>query len=462
MTEKYDAIIIGAGQAGPGLAVRLADEGMQTVLIERCHLGGSCVNFGCTPTKTLVASARAAHMARRAADFGVVLNGQVRVDMRQIKQRKDALVAASRDGLREWLQGTENLTLLEGHGRFVERRRVRVGDRELEAPRIFVNTGTRGVIPPIPGLDSIDYLTASGMLELEHLPEHLLILGGGYVGVEYAQMFRRFGSRVSLIQQHARLLPHEDTDVSETVQQILEAEGVEVLTAVKTLRVETRDNTIRLALDGVEHSLSVEGSHLLVATGRRPNSDDLDLRATALETDERGYIPVDDKLRTAVSGIWALGDVNGRGAFTHTAYDDYTIVVNNLFGDASLSLERRIPAYAVYLDPPLARVGMTETRVRELKLQARIARLPMGEVARARERDETRGFLKILVSDTDQRILGASFLGIGADEAIHGILDLMYADAPISVLQRSVPIHPTVSELIPSLLQRLEPLEDSV
>jgi pyruvate/2-oxoglutarate dehydrogenase complex dihydrolipoamide dehydrogenase (E3) component len=458
MTQSFDAIVIGAGQAAPPLAARIAGEGLTVALVERRHLGGSCVNFGCTPTKAMVASARAAWAARRAGEMGVSVGGDVRVDMGKVKARRDAIVAASRRSLRDWLEGAEGVTLVEGHARFTAPDRVRVGERELRAPRVFVNTGARGVVPDIPGLAETGFWTPSRVMDVDRVPRHLLVLGGGYVGVEFAQMFRRFGSEVTLVERGARLLEREDTDISEAVQQILEDEGVEVLVAAEATRVEAAGGGVAVTLERGGEPREVRGSDLLLGLGRRPNSDDLGLEAAGVDRDDRGYIRVDEGLRTNVEGIWALGDVNGAGAFTHTAYNDYQIVADRLFGRGERSLADRIPAHAVYIDPPLGRAGLNETETRASHRRVLLAKMPMDEVARAKEIGETRGFMKVLVDGDSGLLLGAAVLGHAGDEVVQGLMGLMYARAPYQVLRDAVGIHPTVSELIPSLLERLEPL----
>lgn len=462
MSERFDAIIIGAGQAGPPLAMRLAQEGLSTALVERRHVGGSCVNFGCTPTKAMVASARAAWMARRAGELGVRVEGGVHVDMHAVKAHKDAVVERSRSGLRAALEDDPRITLIDGHATFSGPRKVRVGERELAAERIFINTGARAVVPPIPGLAQVDFWTPSRVMDVHLVPAHLLVLGGGPVGVEYAQMFLRFGSRVTLIERHGRLLAGEDTDVSEAVQQILEDDGVEVLTDSEAVEIQRGEHGLTVMVERGEGREEVAGTHLLLGLGRRPNSDDLGLEAGGIETDEHGFIQVDNLLRTNAEGIWALGDVNGVGAFTHTAYDDYRIVAEQLFGAGKRTLGERILAHAVYLDPPLGRAGLDETRLRASTRSVLLAKMPMTQVSRAQERGETRGFMKILVDGDSSEILGATVLGIGGDEVVHSLLNLMYARAPYQVLRDAMGIHPTVSELLPSLLEQLEPLAEPI
>ena len=459
MTRTYDAIVIGTGQAGPSLAAALAGAGMDTAIVERHRFGGTCVNVGCIPTKALVASARAAHVARRAADFGVVIDGAVRVDMARVKARKDAIARKSEVGVERWLRSLANCTVWQGHARFEAAHRVRVGDDLLEAERIFINVGARAFVPPFAGLDRVDYLTNSTVMELEVLPEHLVIVGGGYIGLEFAQMYRRFGSEVTLIDTGDRLIKRESADISAAVTGILEAEGVNVRLNATCLDVGRDGDAVTATLDCTSGEPNVVGSHLLLAVGRRPNTDDLGLDAAGIEVDRRGLIPVDDRLQTAVPGVWALGECNGRGAFTHTAYNDYEIVAANLLHDDPRSVADRIDCYALYVDPPLGRVGMTEQQVRESGRPALIATRAMTRVGRAVEKGETQGFMKVLVDAETERILGAAILGVGGDEVIHSILDVMYAKAPYTVIQRAVHIHPTVAELIPTMLADLKPLE---
>ncbi|MCF7989563.1 MAG: mercuric reductase [Thiohalocapsa sp.] len=462
MSERYDAIIIGAGQAGPPLALRLAGQGLTTALIERRQVGGSCVNFGCTPTKAMVASARAAWAARRAGELGVRIGGSIDVDLAAVKARTDAIVASSRDGLREALSSQDHIALIEAHARFTGTRTVSAGGRELSAPRIFINTGTRSAVPPIPGLEASGYWTPSSVSRAETLPEHLIVLGGGATGVEYAQMFGRFGSRVTLIERHARLLPGEDSDVSAAVQRILESEGIDVQVGAEAKQVQGSAGDIALRFSAGGSEQTVQGDRLLLALGRRPNSDDLDLEAAGVAVDADGHIPVDEILRTGVDGIWALGDVNGKGAFTHTAYDDYRIVADQLFGEGRRSLDDRIHAAAVYIDPPLGRVGLDETQIRAASRGTLLAKMPMSAVSRATERGETEGFMKVLVDEQSSRILGATVLGIGGDEVVQALLIAMAAGAPYQLIRDLTGIHPTVSELLPSLFASLERMESPV
>ncbi len=458
MTTKFNGIIIGTGQSGPALAARLSAEGMTVAVIERKRFGGTCVNTGCVPTKTLVASARAAYMARRGADFGVVIDGPIRVDMKKVKARKDAVVERSNKGVEGWMKGLENGTVYVGHATFEGPRAVRVGDDVLEGDKVFINVGARSAPPPIPGLDTVPYFDNSTMMDVDFLPEHLVLIGGSYIGLEFGQMYRRFGSDVTIIERGPRLLMREDEDVCAAVAGILDNEGITVLTDATDFRVAGTDGDIRVHVrcDGV--TKEVAASHLLVATGRMPNTGDLGLDKAGIEVDERGFIKVDDQLRTNVPHVWAIGDCNGQGAFTHTSYNDYEIVAANLLDDYPRRVSDRIPAYALYIDPPLGRVGMTERQVRESGRQALIGKRPMTRVGRAVERGETQGFMKILVDAENKRILGAAIIGIGGDEVIHSIIDVMYAKAPYTVIQRAMHIHPTVSELIPTMLGELQPL----
>ena len=457
--SSYDALVIGTGQAGPSLAAELAGAGRRVAIVERHRFGGTCVNVGCIPTKALIASARAAHVARRAADFGVVIDGAVGVDMRQVKARKDGVVRRSNEGVERWLRRLDNCTVHEGHARFEGAHTVRVGEARLEADQVFINVGARAYVPPIAGLDRVPYLTNSGMVDVDILPEHLVIIGGGYIGLEFAQMYRRFGSRVTLIEMSDRLIRREDPDVSHAVREILEVEGVEVRLNAECLSVDRQGETVVASVSCDEGAPEVEGSHLLVAVGRRPNTDDLGLDAAGVDVDDRGHIRVDDTLATSVPGVWALGECNGRGGFTHTAYNDYEIVAANLLHGDRRRVTDRIDCYGLFIDPPLGRVGMTERQVRESGRPALVGMRPMTRVGRAVEKGETQGFMKVLVDADTNHLLGAALLGVGGDEAVHAILDIMYAKAPYTVIQRAVHIHPTVSELIPTMLGDLKPLD---
>jgi pyruvate/2-oxoglutarate dehydrogenase complex dihydrolipoamide dehydrogenase (E3) component len=452
----YDAIVIGTGQAGPSLANRLATAGMRVAVVERGLVGGTCINTGCTPTKTLVASAEAAHIARRAAEFGVSIPGPVTIDMKRVKARKDAVVEASRNGVEAGL-GIENCTLYRGQARFTAAHEIRVGDARLTSERIFINVGGRAVAS-LPGLDKVAYLTNSSMMDIDFVPPHLVIVGGSYVGLEFAQMYRRFGSEVTVVEMGSRLVHREDADISAAIRDILEREGVRIRVNAKCISVAKSGSGIAATLDCVEGAPVAEGTHLLVATGRRPNTDDLGLAEAGVALDERGYIAVDDQLRTSVPGVWALGDCNGKGAFTHTAYNDFEIVAANLLDKGERRVSDRIPAYALYIDPPLGRAGLTEAEARKTGKRLLLGTRPMTRVARAVEKSETQGFMKIIIDAETRQILGAAVLGPGGDEIIHSILDMMYARAPYTVMQRAVHIHPTVSELIPTMLGELKPL----
>ncbi|HVI29935.1 FAD-containing oxidoreductase [Hansschlegelia sp.] len=457
MTARFDAIIIGAGQAGPALAGRLTSAGMTVALVERHLFGGTCVNTGCTPTKAMVASAYAAHLARRAADYGVRLPDGVSVDFAAVMARKDAISGKSRDGVESWLRGMERCSVYQGHARFASPREVSVGDESLTADRIFLNVGGRALAPDMLGLSDIRYLTNSSILRLQNLPRRLVVIGGSYIGLEFAQMFRRFGSEVTVIEKGARLASREDEDVSDAIGEILEREGVEIRTGAECIRFEPRGEEIAVGLDCAAGAPEIVGDEVLLAIGRRPNTDDLDVEKAGVELDGRGYVKVDDELRTTAPNIWALGDCNGRGAFTHTAYNDFEIVAANLLDGASRRVSDRIPAYALYTDPPLGRVGLTEAAARAAGYKVRVGVRPMTRVARAVEKGETAGFMKIVVDAERQEILGAAILGVGGDEAIHGILDVMNLGAPYPELEKAVPIHPTVSELIPTVLQEALP-----
>jgi pyruvate/2-oxoglutarate dehydrogenase complex dihydrolipoamide dehydrogenase (E3) component len=458
MTHVYDAIIVGTGQAGPPLAERLTRAGMKVAIIERKLFGGTCVNTGCTPTKTLVASAYAAHLARRAADFGVTIDGRLGVDMKKVNARKDAVSRRSREGVESWLKQMDNCTVYEGHARFESPTEVSVARTQLTAKRIFINVGGRAQTPAMPGLDQVDYLTNSSMMEIDFLPRHLVIVGGSYVGLEFGQMYRRFGSEVTIIEMAPRLIQREDEDVSAAVREILEREGINLRLDAKCLAVRKQGGEITVTVDCTSGSPEVSGSHLLLAVGRCPNTDDLELDKAGVSVDQHGFIEVDDQLRTNVPGIWAMGDCNGKGAFTHTAYNDYEIVAANILDKDPRRVSERIPAYALYIDPPLGRAGMSETEVRSAGKPALVGKRPMTKVSRAIEKGETQGFMKIVIAADTKQILGAAILGTGGDEVVHAILDLMYAKAPYTVMQRAVHIHPTVSELIPTMLGELRPL----
>ncbi len=459
MTTRYDAVIIGTGQAGPSLAARLAKAGCRVAIIERKLFGGTCVNTGCVPTKALVASARAAHVARRAGEYGVQVDGPIRVDMKKVKSRKDAIVKKSNQGVERWLENLDNVTVVRGHGRFEDAHTIRVGDELLSADKIFVNVGARAFVPPFPNLQEGDFLTNSSIMEVDFLPRHLVVIGGSYIGLEFGQMYRRFGSEVTIVEKGDRLISRDDEDVSEAVREILENEGVTIRFGAECIDAERKNGQVRVRLDCHEGAREVSGSHLLLAVGRRPNTDDLGLEKAGIEVDGRGHIVVDDQLQSSVPGVWALGDCNGQGAFTHTSYNDYEIVAANLLDDDPRRVSDRIVTYGLYIDPPLGRAGMTEAAVRQSGRKALIGKRPMSRVGRAVEKGETQGFMKILVDAETKKILGAAILGVGGDEIVHSILDVMYAEAPYTVIQRAVHAHPTVTELIPTMLGELRPLE---
>lgn len=456
--KTFDAIIIGAGQAGPSLAARLTKAGQTVAFVERKLFGGTCVNTGCTPTKAMVASAYAAHVARRAGEYGVSVGADISVDMKAVNARREGIVAKSRNGVEKSLRENPKVSVFTGTARFASATTVRVGEEVLEAKQIFVNVGGRASVPELPGVHEVPFLTNTSLLALDVLPRHLVVVGGSYIGIEFGQMYRRFGSAVTIVEKGPRLVGHEDEDVSACVQSILEAEGIEIRTSAECIHMKTRGSDVVVGTNCTSGEPEIVGSHVLLAVGRVPNTDDLGLEAAGVKTDEKGYIVVDDECRTNVPGIFALGDCNGRGAFTHTAYNDYEIVAANLLDEDARKISDRIGCYAMYLDPPLARIGMTEAQVRATGKAALIGTRPMTRVNRAVEKGESLGFMKVMVDAETKMILGASLLGVGCDEAIHCLLDVMYAKAPYTTISRAVHIHPTVSELIPTLLQSLTPL----
>jgi pyruvate/2-oxoglutarate dehydrogenase complex dihydrolipoamide dehydrogenase (E3) component len=456
VSERFDAIVVGAGQAGPALAGRLTGAGLRVALIERDRVGGTCVNTGCTPTKAMVASAYAAHLARRAADYGVAA-GPVSVDLAAVVRRAQGVAATSKSNNERWLASMEGLTLIRGHARFVAPKTLAIGDREVSGDRIFLNVGGRPSRPDLPGIDDVATMDNADLLALEELPDHLVVVGGSYIGLEFAQMFRRFGSKVTVVEMGPRLIGREDEDVSEEIRRILEAEGVTVRTGATCVRLAPHGGGVAVGVDCTQGEPTVVGSHVLLAVGRRPNTDDLGLDAAGVEVDQRGYVVVDDELRTSAEGIWALGDCNGRGAFTHTAWNDFEIVADNILDEGSRRVTQRLPAYALYTDPPLGRVGMTVAQAKATGRPLLVSTRPMSRVSRAIEKGEINGLMKVVADAETRRILGAAILGTGGDEAIHGILDMMSADQPLDELRWAVPIHPTVSELIPTLLLDLRP-----
>jgi len=458
MSQRYDAIVIGTGQAGPALAARLAAAGMKVAILERGKVGGTCVNTGCIPTKTLIASAAVARAAQRAAEFGIATAGAVSVDMKKVKARKDEISGGTSRDNEEWLRGLENVTLVKGHARFESPREVRVGDAVLSAEKIFINVGGRAATPAsIGGLGEVPFWTNSSIMDVDFVPPHLVIIGGSYIGLEFAQMYRRFGSAVTVIEMSPRLLAREDPDVSEAIRAIIENEGITVRTNAKCITLEKGPAGVRAGVDCQEGSPRIDGSHLLLAVGRIPNTSDLGLDRAGVRTDPRGYLVVDDQLRTNVENIWALGDCNGRGAFTHTAYNDFEIVAANLLDGDPRRLTDRIETYALFIDPPLGRAGMTETAAKAAGKRILVGKRPMTKVKRAVEKGETQGFMKVVVDADTKQILGAAILGTGGDEVVHTILDVMYARAPYTLIQRAMHIHPTVSELLPTVLGELQP-----
>jgi pyruvate/2-oxoglutarate dehydrogenase complex dihydrolipoamide dehydrogenase (E3) component len=454
--KHFDAIIIGTGQAGPSLAARFAGAGKTVAIIERHKFGGTCVNTGCIPTKTMVASAYAIHTARRGAEYGFA-TGDVRVDIKRVKARKDAASARSNKGVEEWLRGTKNCTVIQGQARFQSWNTVVVNDEVLQADKIYINVGGRARVPDMPGIHDVPFLDNSSMMDIDFLPEHLVVVGGSYVGLEFAQIYRRFGSEVTVVEMGPRLIGREDEDISQAVRDILEAEGIRIRLNAECISLAKGDSGVVVRMECSDDPKEVAGTHVLLAVGRVPNTSDLGLEQAGVTTDKHGYISVDDQLQTNVPGIWALGDCNGRGAFTHTSYNDYEIVADNLFNADHRRVSDRIQAYALYIDPPLGRCGMNDAEVRKSGRRALAVKYPMSKVSRAYEKGETQGFIKICVDAETKQILGAAILGIGGDEVIHVLLDVMYAKAPYTVIQRAMHIHPTVSEFLPTILGKLEP-----
>ena len=456
--DSFDAVIIGTGQAGPPLAARLSAAGRRVAVIERDKFGGTCVNDGCTPTKTLIASAYAARITARAAEYGVQIDGTTSVDMKRVKARKDAVVAASAGNIEKWMRELKNSKVYRGHARFVDQQSIQVNGETLIAAQIFVDVGGRPMVPKMPGLDTVPYLTNVSMMDVDFVPEHLIVVGGSYIGLEFAQAFRRFGSRVTVVEMGPRLVSREDEDVSQTVKEFLEAEGIEVALNAECISAQRNGDRITIGVDCTDGPPKMSGSHLLLAVGRAPNTDDLGLDAAGIKTDARGFVEVDDELCTSNPNVWALGDCNGKGAFTHTAYNDFEIVADNLLNGARRKWTDRVPVYALYTDPPLGRVGLSEAEIRKAGLKALVGKRPMTRVSRAVEKGETTGFLKIHVEQESQRILGAALLGTSADESVHSLIDVVYAKTRYTEFQRRVRIHPNVSELLPFVLEDLKPL----
>lgn len=456
MTAKtFDALVVGAGQAGPPLAARLAGAGMKVAMIEKGHFGGTCVNDGCTPTKAMIASAHVARMVGRAGEYGVIVDGAARVDMASVKARKDAIVAKSRASIEKWMKDLEGARVYRGHARFTGPRTVQVNADQLTADRIFLDVGGRPRIPEMPGIDTVPFLTNVTMMALDFVPEHLVVVGGSYVGLEFAQMMRRLGSEVTVVEMGPRVVGREDEDVSEAIREVLHSEGVRMRLSATCIDLRREADGVSVGVRCEEGEPREHGSHLLLAIGRVPNTDDLGLDAAGVARDEKGYVVVDEELRTSNPNVWALGDCNGKGAFTHTAYNDYEIVADNLLSGARRRHTDRVPVYALYTDPPLGRVGMNEAQIRSARLEAVMGRMPMTRVARAVEKGETQGLLKIHVERGSRRILGASLLGTGADEVVHSLIDAVYAKIPYAEFQRHVRIHPNASELLPTVLENL-------
>ena len=456
MSRHFDAIIIGTGQAGPSLAARLAGADMTVAIIERHKFGGTCVNTGCIPTKTLVASAYAMHLARRGAEFGFALS-DARADMKRVRARKDEISGRSNKGVEQWLRGLKNCTVIQGHARFESANTIVVNDELLEAGKVFINVGGRAAIPAFPGVQDVPFFTNSSMVDVDFLPKHLVIVGGSYIGLEFGQMFRRFGSDVTIVEMGPRLIGREDEDISEAVKKIVELEGIQIRLNAKCISLAKRESGVAVRVDCEEGAPEIAATHVLLAVGRTPNTADLGLDRAGIAADKHGYIPVDDQLQTNVPGIWALGDCNGHGGFTHTAYNDYEIVADNLLNADHRCISDRILTYSLFIDPPLGRCGMIDAEVRKSGRAALAVKHPMSKVGRAIEKGETQGFIKVTVDAETKRILGAAILGTGGDEVVQVLLDVMYAKAPYTVIQRAMHIHPTVAEFLPSVFSKLEP-----
>jgi pyruvate/2-oxoglutarate dehydrogenase complex dihydrolipoamide dehydrogenase (E3) component len=459
---EFDAIIVGSGQAGSPLASALARRGWKVAMIEKSHLGGTCINTGCTPTKTLIHRAEVAHYVRNGARWGVS-SKDATVDLPRMVAQKDALIHSRREGQQKAIDQLPNLRLYRGSAKFIGPHDVRVGTETLNSRRIFINSGARPSIPAIPGLDSVPYLTNESMLDLKILPKHLIVMGGGYVGLEFAQMFARFGSEVTIIQRSGQILPREDLEVAEELQKALQADGIKVLLKASVKRVSRQGAGViaEVAMENDGRTVRLNGSHLLVAVGRTPNTDDLDLDKSGIQTDKNGYVPVNDKLETSVEGIWALGDVKGGPAFTHISYNDYQIVFGNLIEGKNLSIKNRIVPYCVYTDPELGRVGMTEKEAQAKGLVLKIGKIPMTVVARAVERDETAGMMKLIIDAKNDRILGATVLATAGGELVQILYTLMLGDLPYTLMKDAVYIHPTLAEGFFFLVNDVKPVEPS-
>jgi pyruvate/2-oxoglutarate dehydrogenase complex dihydrolipoamide dehydrogenase (E3) component len=458
VSRHFDAIVIGTGQAGPSLAARFATGGMTVAIIERDKFGGTCVNTGCTPTKTMVASAYAMHAARRGAEYGFAINGDVRADMKRVNARAKEISGHSSKSVEEWLRGLKNCTVIQGQARFESPRTVVVNDEVLESEKIFINVGGRASVPEMPGIHDVPFLNNSSMMNVDFLPEHLIIVGGSYIGLEFGQMYRRFGSEVTIVEMGPRLIGREDEDVSDAVREIMEAEGIKIRLNAKCISLAKHDNGVAVGMDCEEGPPEAIGSHVLLAVGRTSNTQDLGLDKAGVAMDKRGYILIDDQLQTNVPSIWALGDCNGHGGFTHTAYNDYEIVADNLLNGDHRRVSDRILTYGLFIDPPLGRCGMTDAEIRKSGRAALAVKYPMSQVGRAVEKGETQGFIKVSVDAGTKQILGAAILGTGGDEVVQVLLDIMYAKAPYTVVQRAMNIHPTVTEFLPTVLSQLAPL----
>jgi pyruvate/2-oxoglutarate dehydrogenase complex dihydrolipoamide dehydrogenase (E3) component len=457
MTRAFDAIVVGAGQAGPALCGRLSAAGKKVALVERHLMGGTCVNTGCMPTKALVASAYAAHLAGRAADYGVMIQGAIDIDMPKVTARVQGIASTARGNVEKWVGGMANCTLIRGQARFVGPDRMLVGDEEISAPRIFLNVGGRAIVPDFPGVHDIDTLTNTSILQLAEVPRHLIVIGGSYIGLEFAQAYRRFGAAVTVVEKGPRIVAREDEDVSTALQEVLEKEGIAFRLDAECIRFAKHPDGIAAGVDCAMGPPEVIGSHVLLAVGRQPNTDDLGLDAAGLDADTRGYVTVNDKLETNVPGIWAMGDCNGRGAFTHTSYNDYEIVAANLLDGGDRRVIDRLPCYGLFTDPPLGRVGLGEAEAKAKGHRIRVGKRPMTRVGRAVEKGEAEGFMKIVVDADSDMILGGAVLGPGGDEAVHVILDMMQAGQTATSLAHTVHIHPTVSELLPTIAGELKP-----
>ncbi|MDB5905846.1 MAG: mercuric reductase [Betaproteobacteria bacterium] len=456
VTARFDALIIGTGQAGPSLAGRLSAAGMRVAIVERARFGGTCLNTGCMPTKALVASAYVAHKARHARSYGIEA-GAVHVDMRAVKRRKDDISGKLRDDLEAWLRGLERCEVIAGHAKFVGPRTVQAGSQTLEADRVFINVGGRPLVPDMPGVGEVPFLTSDSILDLDFVPERLLVVGGSYIGLEFGQMYRRFGSEVAIVEKGPRLIGREDEDVSDAIADILRGEDIELRLDATCMTLERTAAGVAIGVSCPHGPPRLEGSHVLLAVGRVPNTDDLGLDAAGIRTDARGYIEVADDLSTSAPGVYALGDCNGRGAFTHTAYNDYEIVAANLLDGENRRVSERIASYALFIDPPLGRIGMTAAEAKKTVGRVLVGKREMKAVKRAVLKGEAQGFMKIVVDADTRHILGAAILGPGGDEVVHTLIDAAYAKLPYEQVQRAVRIHPTVSELVPTVLGELKP-----